>query len=1186
MQAAMRYSNILALSAVAALCVAAPAAPSSFVAAAPSTPRAPMHHRADVSLDPDRHTLRVTDEITLSGEALSDAPLVLTLHAGLAPTCLTPGARLTLLTSEPDPHIGINDGGEDGETAPGERYAVTLVAGMRSFALRYGGVIHHPPAQEGAEHDRSFGTSAGVIASEGVYLAGASRWLAALDDGLFTFDLSVTAPAGWDVMSQGSRRTHELSARGSRVRYVVDVPQDEAYLIAARFATYEAPPDKVAVQAFLRTPDAALAESFLAATRQYLGLYEGLLGPYAYDKFALVENFWETGYGMPSFTLLGPKIIRFPFILTSSYPHEILHNWWGNGVLVDYAKGNWCEGLTAYLADHLLKEQAGKGAEYRRAALQKYGDYVAEKRDFPVLDFRARRSVATQAVGYDKVMMVMHMLRLELDDERFVAGLRRFYRERLFTRASFTDLTNALSAEAGHDVSASVEQWTTRPGAVMLRLIGAKATPRGARFHVSATLEQVQPGIPYRVEVPVAVTLAKAERAVQARVRLDGARATLELDVDSEPLRLDVDPEYDVFRRLDLDETPPALSGAFGAKQAVAVLPGSAPPIVGDAFGALVKNWQTPETALDITADTALRTLPRGKAIWLFGWDNRFRDVVARAAARLDVQVSATRVRFGKTELTHESAAVVIAVRNPEDATSVIVWVASNNAKAIAGLGRKLPHYGKYGWLAFSGDEPENLDKEVWPAESKALVALLRPNAAAGPRPARATLAQRVALAELPLPFAAQRLRADVAFLASKELAGRGPEAACSADAAMKRVPAASDSSQKEPAPSGLTRTREWVVEQMRAAGLAPGGEGGTSYLEWVAESEPMHDTVGGVAPTTATRSTPPQLANVVGVLEGSDPELARAPVVVGAHYDHLGLGGGHSDIHRGDEGKLHPGADDNASGVAVLLELARVLVREGNKPKRSIVFVAFTSEEQGRRGSRFFVADATQPGRRAFAMLNLDTVGRLGTGKLLALGTGGAREWPHIFMGAGYVTSVDIRTVASDPGGSDQVSFAEVGVPAVQLTTGPHSDYHRPSDTADKVDTSGLIKVASVAREAVLYLAGRSEPLHGDLPGASAASETERSAGAGPRAVTLGVIPDFAYSGEGVRLGGATPGSAAEAAGLASGDVLVQLGGQAITSLRGLSEALKSMAPGQRVTVVFKRGEVRHEATVALTAR
>src|SRR3990172_8203636 len=180
---------------------------------------------------------------------------------------------------------------------------------------------------------------------------------------------------------------------------------------------------------YLHENDEALAAKYLTATAQYLEMYRGLIGPYPYGKFALVENFWPTGYGMPSFTLLGAEIIRFPFIIPSSYPHEILHNWWGNSVFVDYQTGNWCEGLTAYLADHLIQEQRGKGEEYRRDTLQKYRSYVKGDRDFPLTEFRSRHSAPTEAVGYGKTLMLFHMLRQRLGDEAFRTWSGRFYRE-------------------------------------------------------------------------------------------------------------------------------------------------------------------------------------------------------------------------------------------------------------------------------------------------------------------------------------------------------------------------------------------------------------------------------------------------------------------------------------------------------------------------------------------------------------------------------------------------------------------------------------------------------------------------------------------------------------------------------------------------------------------------------------
>ena len=138
--------------------------------------------------------------------------------------------------------------------------------------------------------------------------------------------------------------------------------QEEIYLVAGRYHEYRHEDTEPASVVFLRSPDAALATKYLDATQRYVELYSRLLGSYPYKKFALVENFWETGYGMPSFTLLGPRVIRLPFIIHSSYPHEILHNWWGNSVYVAKRGGNWSEGLTAYLADHLLAEQRGRGA--------------------------------------------------------------------------------------------------------------------------------------------------------------------------------------------------------------------------------------------------------------------------------------------------------------------------------------------------------------------------------------------------------------------------------------------------------------------------------------------------------------------------------------------------------------------------------------------------------------------------------------------------------------------------------------------------------------------------------------------------------------------------------------------------------------------------------------------------------
>jgi len=161
---------------------------------------------------------------------------------------------------------------------------------------------------------------------------------------------------------------------------------------------------------------------------------------------------------MPSFTLLGSQVLRLPFLLRSSYPHEILHNWWGNSVYPDYDDGNWSEGLTAYLADHLGAEQRGRGAEYRRGVLQKYSDYVSDDRDFALTQFRSRHGSSTEAVGYGKSAMFFHMLRLAMGDDSFRAGLSDFYAANTFKRAGYSQLRRSFERASGRELAATA--WT------------------------------------------------------------------------------------------------------------------------------------------------------------------------------------------------------------------------------------------------------------------------------------------------------------------------------------------------------------------------------------------------------------------------------------------------------------------------------------------------------------------------------------------------------------------------------------------------------------------------------------------------------------------------------------------------------------------------------------------------------
>jgi aminopeptidase N len=1078
-----------------------------------------IHHDLKVTLHPAEHRLTATDTITVPGNR-GETRFV--LHAGLNPT-------------SPDPHVRIAKEEDQPGPVPLESFAVTLPAGVKTFSIRYAGTIYHPVEPTGKDQARGFDQTAGSISEDGVYLAGSSFWYPQFGPKLLTFTLDIELPAGWSAVSEGSGGVSEKKKELTKVRWDSPEPVDEVHLIAFRFTEYAKTSGNLTAMVFLRTPDEALANKYLVATVQYITMYDKLIGPYPYSKFALVENFWETGFGMPSFTLLGPTVLRLPFIINTSYPHEILHNWWGNSVYPVYEKGNWSEGITAYLADHLMKEQQGAGADYRLNTLQKYADYVLAGRDFPLTRFTSRHNPATEAVGYGKALMFFHMLRLELGDKTFIAAIRDFYRQNKFRFATFTDLEKSFEAVSGKDLKQEFDQWITKTGAPKLRLADATTVKRGDGYMVTARVEQVQTGDIYLLHVPVAVTMEGKDRAYQTVAEMKGKKLDISLTVPNRPVRLDIDPEFDVFRRLDREEIPPAISLALGAKKMLVLLPASAGKDLLKAYEAFAKTLaDSGPDEVTVEFDSELKKLPTDRTVTILGWENRFFEKTLPAWNGYEATFTKQNIKIGKTSIVKKNHAFVFTARDPENKDTALMFIAADRAQSLPGLGRKLPHYHKYSYLAFEGDEPANVAKGRWPVVNSPMTAFLAEKGGTIAHVEMGKLAPREALASLPSAYSEERMMETVKYLSSDELKGR------------------------EIGTPEIDKAADYIAEKFKEAGLMPGGDNGSFFQQW----DNPHGKIG--------------LKNVIAAIPGKKPEFARESVVIGAHYDHLGLG---MSIGRSeDKGKIHPGADDNASGVAVLLELARVL-KESLKPDRSIVFVAFTGEEAGKLGSKHYVATQKQwPADKCVGMVNLDTVGRLGKKKLLVLGAGSAAEWVHIFRGAGFVTGVDIETVSEELDSSDQKSFQEASVPAVQLFSGPHLDYHRPTDTADKIDAAGLVKVASVTKEVIEYLASRGGTMSSTLkPGAPTqlSSKSERK-------VSLGTVPDFAYQGKGFRLSGVVPGSPAEAADLREGDVIIAINGREVAGLKGFSDILKSLNPGDRISVTFLRdGKERIAETV-----
>jgi hypothetical protein len=720
----------------------------------PWTATAQVHHELDVTLKPDTAAIEVRDTITLPEGHPSS--LTFALHPALQLQLQDEAAKLTELPARDSSHLSSMN------QSPGivpRHYRVDLAPGNNRFTLQYTGSIAHALQSRGEEYARSFQETQGIISPQGVFLSGASVWYPHIDDTLMTFDLKVRLPEAWKSMSQGEY-LDTLPGDGSMPadRWRATSAQEEIYLIAGPFTAYSSVDRGVTAMVLLREADAALAQKYLNTTHEYIELYDSLIGPYPFKKFAMVENFWETGYGMPSFTLLGSRVIRFPFILHSSYPHEILHNWWGNSVYVDYDSGNWAEGLTSYLADHLVKEQRGAGGEYRRNILQKYTDYVSRQGDFPLTAFRSRHSARTEAVGYGKTLMLFHMLRRQLGDDAFKQALQTFYQQNRFKVAGFSDVQTSFTAVSGEPLDDFFGQWVQRTGAPQFRLSNAHTEPEGHSYRLTAVIEQTQPGPAYSLQLPVAIHLDNVEQAYQTRVDIKNRRQKLALTLPARPVKLEVDPEFDVFRRLHRNEIPPAISQAMGAEHVMLVLPDRALAALKLAYRELADRWQRENPGqIDIVSDATVQVLPDDRAVWLFGWKNRLRPQLNAALQAYDFVQTGDNVRIAGTTLTAQTHSLAVLGRQPNAPDQALGWLAADSAVALPGLARKLPHYGRYSYLGFTGTEPDNVLKGQWPVVNSPMSISVVQDDGAPVRHDQASLAPRKALVMPAEPFSVER---------------------------------------------------------------------------------------------------------------------------------------------------------------------------------------------------------------------------------------------------------------------------------------------------------------------------------------------------------------------------------------------------------------------------------------------
>lgn len=571
--------------------------------------------------------------------------------------------------------------------------------------IAYEAAFNDPvPVQPLNTDNPGFGVTA-CISEAGTFLLPGAGWYPDLVDGQDSFVLKVEAPEGIVAVTAGLGLGHVTRSGKTFSEWRIDHPLRGLALSAAAYQVSERKVGEVTAATYFLAANQSLSPSYLEATARYLRLYADLFGPYPFPKFAVVENFFPTGYGFPSYTLLGSTVMRLPFILTTSLGHEIAHCWWGNGVYVDFESGNWSEGLTTYVSDYLYKEMESpaEARDYRLQALRNYASLVPPAKDFPLARFVSRTDPLTKAVGYDKGTMVFHMLRRLIGEEDFWGALRDICRDRLFQPTSWDDLRRGFEQRSRRGLSDFFDQWVQRRGAPRIHLdVSGDARPSGGG-RVAGRLVQEKPFFDSEVELALETRAGLRQKTL----RLSDASSAFEFTDVSAPKLISVDPDCHLLRRLEPAEIPPTVNSLKSSAAATLVISARASgdgrrlaEVIARSLGirnhAIVEEDQIGSGRL-ADRDVIFVGLPN---------DRKFLST-APAELRWDER------GFALKGLTPAEADTFFAVlTHPGDPMRVMAVFLPGPAAAAETAAAKITHYGRYSYLTFK--DGQNREKGSW----------------------------------------------------------------------------------------------------------------------------------------------------------------------------------------------------------------------------------------------------------------------------------------------------------------------------------------------------------------------------------------------------------------------------------------------------------------------------------------
>jgi aminopeptidase N len=661
-----------------------------------------QHHELVVELNPIDHTITAQDTIQLVGVPDDDPVVHLSLHPDLEIKKVLVGEEVLDYWEESLHNLKDSHSSEESQlTRTIEIRLPTLPETQKAFTIRisYQGEINDPPrAAPGLRFVRPDKTH-GHIGEEGIYLTSETSWYPDILGSLATFHVAITLPKDWRAVTHGRETSHVVDGKISTAKWQVEANTEALTLAANRFVKHHRLWRGIELSTYLLEDNGHLADQYLDAIAGYLAFYAEMLGPYPFPKFSVVENFFPSGLGLPSFTLLGSGVIRRGYTQPYSLGHEVVHSWLGNSVLNQFETGNWVEGLTTYLSNYYYEERFEShetAVAHRQRMMVEYSLYSSPKDDYPVVIFHHKENRLDNAIGYQKTAMVFHMLRRQIGDYAFFLGVRQLVADYTGRYAGWSQVQQQFESASGKNLSWFFTQWIERPGAPRLAIKEAQIEPgEGSGFWIRLRVSQGKES--FRLQVPVIIQLDQA-KDYRALLDLREKEQLMSVWVPAKPLRLTLDPEFEAFRRFARDQIPPMLNlWATDMHRGV-----SPPPSESDQEpyqAALDRIRSQEEEVVWLQAGARLKN---SQSVLAFGGPAQnvvTADLLGWCGSR--IRVDGQSVTIEGTTYFGENTAILVSCANPKQPTHVGTAFFGLAPEAVRHVARLLFFYGWDSYLVY-----------------------------------------------------------------------------------------------------------------------------------------------------------------------------------------------------------------------------------------------------------------------------------------------------------------------------------------------------------------------------------------------------------------------------------------------------------------------------------------------------